>query len=106
MSGLILDITPGGKVTTMHNLLADEKTVLAVSQDVTDVMERCAVLRAAEETRGMRKASTFRQIAEIPTALAEILAAQGMDIINDEEALRKFLNDPVFAAFRTSRGRV
>lgn len=96
----------GGVVTALHFDPADQTTTVTLGQDVTDVMERCAAKRAAEEPLGMRRTATFREVAEIPCALVEILRVQGQDILNDPEALRRFLNDPAFAAFRTSRGRV
>ena len=35
-------------------------------------------------------------------AVADMAAAQGPDILNDQGAMRKFLNDPDNRAFRTT----
>ncbi len=39
-------------------------------------------------------------------AVADMAAAQGLDILNDPEAMRKFLNDPDNRAFRTTLEKV
>ena len=39
-------------------------------------------------------------------AVADIAAAQGLDILNDPDAMRRFLNDPDNRAFRTTLERV
>ena len=99
---LRIDDQTGEVVETLH--LEPDRAVITVSQEVDEILERCAAMRAEQPAFG--KPPTFRQVAEFPAALAPILAAQGLDIINDPEALRKVLNDPEFAAFRTTTGRV
>jgi hypothetical protein len=99
---LRLDDQDTDVVETLH--LGLDQTVITVSQEADDIMARCAAHRAAQPA--FSKPPTFRLVADIPVALVTILAAQGMDIINDPEAMRKFLNDPAFAAFRTTTGRV
>jgi len=99
---LRLDDNTSGVVETLH--LGPDKSVLTVSQEAGGVMERCAAMRAAQPA--FSKPPVFRQVAEVPVALVSILAARGLDIINDPAAMRKFLNDPAFAAFRTTSGRV
>ena len=90
-----------GMVETLH--LGPDRSVVTVNQEVDDVLARCAAMRAAQPA--FSKPPTFRQVAEVPVALVRILAARGMDIINDPQAMKKFLNDPEFAAFRTTTGR-
>ncbi len=75
-------------------------------QDCTDLLGKCRDERAVDVLRNYRKAKAFRCLAELPAALVEDLKAQGMDICTDREALRRVLNDPAFAAFRCSTGRI
>ena len=82
-----------------------EEGVLSRLQDVTEIIRQN---RAAQNTQtcGFQKAPTFRRVASIPVAVVDIAAAQGLDILNDPEAMRKFLNDPDNRAFRTTLERV
>ena len=79
--------------------------VISRLQDVTEIVR---LNRAAQNAPkcGFRKAPVFRRVASIPLAAADIAAAQGLDILNDPEAMRKFLNDPDNRAFRTTLERV
>jgi len=99
---LRLDDQTGDVAETLH--IEGGHSIITVSQEADEVMARCAALRA--EQPAFAKPGTFRQVAEVPVALVAILAAKGMDIINDPCAMRKFLNDREFAAFRTTAGRV
>lgn len=103
MSAHVLDIRPGGIVETLH-----DGNILAVSQDVTDILASCEAERAEnDKLKGFRKIEAFRHVASIPLALVEVIKGEcGMDILNDPEALFKFLNDSRYAAFRTASGRV
>ena len=84
-----------------------DNAVVAVSQDVTGVLEHCKANRDGNDRlRGFRKPEEMYHVASIPLALVEILRGQGMDILNDEVALFRFLNDPTYAGFRASTGRV
>ena len=84
--------------------LGADQSVITVSEEVDDVMALAAALRAAQPRHV--QPPTFRQVAEFPVALVEILRAKGLDILNDPAAMKKVLNDPEFAAFRTTAGRV
>lgn len=75
-------------------------------QDCGDLLAKCAEERAQDVLRGHRKTETFRCVAELPLVLVQELKSRGMDILADKEALKRVLNDPAFAAFRTSVGRV
>lgn len=76
------------------------------SQDVTDILKENAACRNGDSMKGFRIAPTFRRVASIPVAAIDIAKAQGMDILNDHDALLRFLNDPNNAAFRTTTERV
>ena len=82
-----------------------EEGILSRSQDVTDIIRQNRAAQNAPKC-GFRKAPTFRKAASIPVAAADIAAAQGPDILNDPEAMRKFLNDPDNRAFRTTLERM
>ena len=45
-----------------------------------------------------------RELASTPRR--DMAAAQGLDILNDPDAMRRFLNDPDNRAFRTTLERV
>ena len=79
--------------------------VISRLQDVTEIVRRNREAQNAPKW-GFRKAPTFRKAASIPLAVADIAAAQGLDILNDPEAMRKFLNDPDNRAFRTTLERM
>ena len=102
MSAIVLDQRPGGIIETLHDGRA-----IGIEQDVTDILELCRLNRTENDRfRGFRKIPEFQHVASIPLALVEIVKAKGMDILNDEEAMRAFLNNPENDVFRTSGGRV
>ena len=74
-------------------------------QDVTDIIRQNRAAQNAPKC-GFRKAPVFRRVASIPVAMVDIVAAQGLDILNAPEAMRKFLNDPDNRAFRTTLERM
>jgi len=71
-------------------------------QDVTDILRLNKAARDRDHFKGFRFASTFRRVASIPVAAVDIAKAQGLDILNDPDDMRKFLNDPMNKAFRTT----
>lgn len=79
--------------------------IISRCQDVTEIIRQN---RAAQNVQkcGFQKAPVFRRVASIPVAVADIAAAQGLDILNDPGAMRRFLNDPDNRAFRTTLERV
>ena len=82
-----------------------EEGVLSRLQDVTEIIRQNKAEQNAQKC-GFQKAPVFRKVASIPVAVVDIAAAQGLDILNDPEAMRKFLNDPDNRAFRTTLERV
>jgi len=76
-------------------------------QDVSAILRRNSALRNEAARRcGFRPAPVFRRVASIPLAVVDIAKAQGLDLLRDPEALRRFLNDRESAAFRTTEERV
>lgn len=87
---------------------ADEAAGVLAVQDVQDceaLLQQCADERASDVLRGHRKTGAFHCVAEFPVVLVDKLRGMGLDIMNDRDALKKVLNDPEFAAFRTSMGK-
>ena len=107
MNGVILD-RHGGVASMARRDPASGDMLLQDAQDCDAVLERCAAERAADALRGHRKSGFMglRCIAELPVVLVDALREQGLDIMQDKEALRRVLNDPQWAAFRCSQGRV
>ena len=75
-------------------------------QDITAIIEANRQEQMEDRFKGFRKAPTFRKVASIPVAVFDIAAAQGIDLLNDPEAMKHFLNDPQNRAFRTTLERV
>ena len=84
----------------------DEQGVVSRSQDVTAILEANKQEQLADKFKGFRKAPVFRKVASIPIAVFDIALAQGYDLMNDPDALKRFLNDPQNRAFRTTLERV
>ena len=84
----------------------DEQGVVSRSQDVTAILDANKQEQLADKFKGFRKAPTFRKVASIPIAVFDIALAQGYDLLNDPDALKKFLNDPQNRAFRTTLEKV
>ena len=76
------------------------------AQDVTEIMRMNAFERNGDKFKGFRKAPTFRKVASIPSTVIDLAKSQGVDLLNDMEALKIFLNDPSNRAWRTTNERV
>ena len=80
---------------------------LSRMQDVTEIVRLNRARQVdADRFKGFRIAPVFRKVAAIPVAVVDIAKAQGIDLLNDEKALRQFLNDSDNRAFRTTLERV
>ena len=99
--GMVLEAREDGVIDRIH-----EGELLSREQDVTEILRMNHFQRGEDRMQGFRFAPTFRQVARIPVAAVDIAAAQGLDILNDPDDMRRFLNDPENAAFRTTMERV
>lgn len=99
--GMVLEAREDGVIDRIH-----DGGLLSREQDVTEILRMNHFQRGEDRMQGFRFAPTFRQVARIPVAAVDIAAAQGLDIINDPDDMRRFLNDPENAAFRTTMERV
>ena len=102
VSGRIVNARGDGVVDYM-----DDQGRICRVQDVTGILRQNSALRAeASHKCGFRPAPVFRRVASIPLAVVDIAKAQGMDLLRDPDAMRRFLNDRDNAAFRTTEERV
>ena len=99
--GMVLEAREDGVIDRIH-----DGGLLSREQDVTEILRMNHFQRGEDRLQGFRFAPTFRQVARIPVAAVDIAAAQGLDILNDPDDMRRFLNDPDNAAFRTTMERV
>ena len=84
----------------------DERGVVSRSQDVTAILEANKQEQLQDKFKGFRKAPVFRKVASIPIAVFDIALHQGYDLLNDPDALKRFLNAPQNRAFRTTLEKV
>ena len=75
-------------------------------QDVTEILRQNHDAQLSDRFKGFRKAPDFRRVASIPVAVVDIAKAQGLDLLNNPDHLKFFLNDPDNRAFRTTLERV
>lgn len=100
--GRVLNARPDGVADFM-----DGDGNISRMQDVTAILDINRAARNATDAKcGFRIAPTFRKVASIPVAVVDIAKAQGLDILNDPEAMKRFLNDRDNMAFRTTTERV
>ena len=99
--GMVLEAREDGVIDRIH-----DGGLLSREQDVTEILRMNHFQRGEDRLQGFRFAPTFRQVARIPVSAVDIAAAQGLDILNDPDDMRRFLNDPENAAFRTTMERV
>ena len=84
----------------------DERGIVSRAQDVTAILDANKQEQLADKFKGFRKAPVFRKVASIPIAVFDIALHQGYDLLNDPDALKRFLNDPQNRAFRTTLEKV
>ena len=98
--GMVLEAREDGVIDRIH-----DGGLVSREQDVTEILRMNHFQRGEDRMQGFRFAPTFRQVARIPVAAVDIAAAQGLDILNDPDDMRRFLNDPENAAIRTAMER-
>jgi hypothetical protein len=100
--------THGAAFDNDHGIVdfIDDAGNISRAQDVTDILEANKQEQMQDKFRGFRKAPVFRKVASIPIAVFDIALHQGYDLLNDQDALKRFLNDPQNRAFRTTLEKV
>lgn len=85
---------------------ADDKATIATYQDIEPCLEQNQRDRNASSTHFDRHRA-MHHAARIPLVIIEKYRAEkGIDLMNDPDAMRKFLNDPDNKIFRTRGGKV
>ena len=91
--------------TIYHYNHTDDQLVVERVQDVAAIIE--ANKKAANDAPTGWAHSDFHHVASIPFVLVEKLKnEQGIDLLHDDAALKRFLNDPDNAFLRTKRGKI
>jgi hypothetical protein len=83
----------------------EERLVIQRVQDVEPILE--ANKRAFDVDDKRFKSEAMNHVARIPMVVIEKVKAEtGVDLLNDEKALRAFLNDPDNRFLRTKPGKI
>lgn len=83
----------------------DGRSYIETVQDVEPILD--ANKRAMAENKNARFDSAMNMVASIPLVIIEkYWNEKGIDLINDEAEMRKFLNDPDNKFCRTMGGKV
>ncbi len=82
------------------------KTAVADYLGRSDLEERIPYFIRLAELRMQRDVRCRVMERTATSAVTDIAAAQGIDLLHDPDAMRQFLNDPDNRAFRTTNERV
>ena len=97
--GFVFDTTQDGVTDYVT-----EDGMIGRSQYIGDILRDNQFLQNQQQC-GHRK-DEGHIVASIPRAVFDIMKAQGIDLMNDEKALKTFLNDSANRMFRTTLERV
>lgn len=105
MDSDILDYSPEtGVLEKFHfdDTFDGGRIIHEVEQDVTDIVEECKAHMANTDERA--RYGEMTRVASIPMSIFQQMLASGM--INDQQAMKDWLNNPDNRVFRTRPGRV
>lgn len=105
MDSDILDYSPEtGVLEKFHfdDTFDGGRIIHEVEQDVTDIVEDCKAHMASTDERA--RYGDMARVASIPMSIFHQLLAEG--IINDQQKMKDWLNNPDNRVFRTRPGRV
>jgi len=89
----------------LHYDETEERMYIQTVQDVEPILE--ANKRQFEVDDKRFKSETMNHVARIPMVLIEkVKREQGIDLLNDEKALKRFLNDSDNKFLRTKPGKL
>jgi len=98
-----------GTVQMFHYDEMTDKFTIEDRQDVSAILKTSAAIRSDSDLQASRK-DEVRRVALIPMnilfQLRQTWNSLGLSWQERQDALRKFLNDPSFKAFRTDNSRV
>lgn len=99
----VLDCNPeSGTIQLFHYDEAEDRVTIETIADVTELVEQNKAI-FNEHTR-LDRHGEWARVASIPLCVYYDLKAKG--IVDDEEAMKKWLNDPDNRFFRTRSGVV
>lgn len=99
----ILRYDPVARKTARFHDHGDGKVTFETLQDVEPVLDVAKAMRAVTDERA-RWGDGMAHVAFIPAVVVQDLMQKG--ILDDEERLKAWLNDPANSAFRSRHGRV
>lgn len=83
----------------------DGRSYIQSVQDITPILD--ANKRALADNKNARFSRPMNKVASIPLIVIEKWwNEKGIDLMNDHDAMRQFLNDPDNRAFRTMGGKL
>lgn len=88
-----------------HYDASDGTTWIERVQDVEPILKETKALFNNAPEFGRYKRDMVK-VASIPVVIYEEYLKRGIDLLKDDAALRRFLNDPDNRAFRTTPGKV
>lgn len=89
---------------TMHYDEQEDRLTFHTVQDVEPILD---ANKAAFDPDSKRWGQQFNHVARIPLVVIEKWKNEkGIDLLNDEKALREFLNDRDNLFFRTKPGKI
>jgi hypothetical protein len=104
MGRIITETEPELVGTQYHYDEMEDKLTVRRVQDVEPIVERNKALANDAPTTWQRD---MHHVASIPLVIIEkVKNEQGIDLLKDAVAMKRFLNDPDNAFLRTKRGRV
>ena len=107
---MVFDRDPqSGTVQMFHYDEATDRFSIEDRQDVSAILDASAAIRSNSDLQASRK-DDVRRVALIPMnilfQMRQTWQALGLSWQERQDALRTFLNDPSFKAFRTDDSRV
>lgn len=101
-------MTAAGAGTAVHTLFhydeAEDRGIIETIQDVEPIMD---LNKQQSNSADSNWNQTMNHVARIPKSVIEQYRIEkGIDLMNDEAELKKFLNDPDQRVWRTRGGNV
>ena len=95
-----------GITTKFHWTAHEDKLIIERSQDIEQALKALHEMKAETPSWRPYAKGDLHHVAWIPNIVIEDYRKRGIDLLTDTKALRRFLNDPDNAVFRTRQGRL
>lgn len=103
----LIDYDPVTRTRTLfHYDNTEDVAILETVQDVGDVIEATKSEYNAHSHKDKRWRGDWHKVASIPMSVITDYKRKGIDLMKDDAALKRFLNDRDNGVFRTRPGRV